>query len=1025
MKATFTPGTAFAGYRVDSLVGRGGMGVVYRATDLSLGRPVALKLIAPELSEDERFRARFLREPRLAASLDHPNVIPIYEAGEHEGQLYLAMRYVEGTDLKTTLERDGKLAPDRTIELVAQVASALDAAHERALVHRDVKPGNVLIDRSGHVYLTDFGITKQTGADSTETGSLVGTLDYLAPEQIRGEPVDARTDSYALACVLYECLAGKPPFRRGTEAETLWGHMQEDPPPLRGQPRLDRVLRTGLAKGKDARYPSCGALIEAAADALGIAAPRSAARRAARRRAQRPGALLVAGGLGLLVAAAAAIATLGGGGDEEPAPHRNGVGAIDGGGTRLASFTQTETPPGSLAVGEGAVWVLGLEDSTLSRIDPETKKVVKRFRLRHAPTDIAAGAGAVWVKGDGRLARIDPDTGEATRTVKLPDTGDYPGDLPFQNWGFPQVAVGAGAVWAINDDRTVSRIDPDSGRRVARIVVDAATVAAGREGVWFISGDDTRAVTRIDPRTNRVGQTIRVGAQNLSGVEVGAGHVWATAEADGVVWRIDPGRPPLLRTFEVGVGARFISFGAGAIWTANYIDGTVSHIDVETGDVESSSVRAVQSLAAGEGSAWVSSAAATAADGLPQTCGELLSGPGKPDVLIASDLPLQDDAAPRAMADAIENVLERHDFRAGRFSVGYRSCDDSNTQTGSFDRGICASNATAYADAPKLVAVIGAYNSDCSAIEIPILNRAPGGPLAMISPANTGPGLTAREEPPPWGYNGEPDIYYPTGTRNFVRLPPLDDLQGTAHALLAKQLGLRSVYVLSDGSVFWKFLLTDPFRHAARRLGVRVAGAATFEYGAKDYDALVDRIARSSAQGVVFGGDPLIGAGAVIRAIRARLGARFPIMAGHYFAAGVPDVLEIVGPAARGIYAATTDVTRAELELTPAAERFLEDFGEAGPGGFILESAQATELVLRAIARSDGTRESVLEELKRSRVKNGILGSFRFDRNGDLMPAKMPIIRITGSTPPEARLPELFQGAVIDRVVKIPRPLIR
>ena len=1024
MKATFTPGTAFAGYRVDSLVGRGGMGVVYRATDLSLGRPVALKLIAPELSEDERFRARFLREPRLAASLDHPNVIPIYEAGEHEGQLYLAMRYVAGTDLKTTLERDGKLAPDRTIELLAQVASALDAAHERALVHRDVKPGNVLIDRSGHVYLTDFGITKQTGADSTETGSGVGTLDYLAPEQIRGEPVDARTDSYALACVLYECLAGKPPFRRGTEAETLWGHMQEDPPPLRGQSRLDRVLRTGLAKGKDARYPSCGALIEAAADALGVAAPRSAAR-AARRRAQRPGALLVAGGLGLLVAAAAAIATLGGAGDDEPAPHRNGVAAIDGGGTRLASFTQTVTPPGSLAVGEGAVWVLGLEDSTLSRIDPETKTVVKRFRLRHAPTDIAAGAGAVWVKGDGRLARIDPDTGEATRTVKLPDTGDYPGDLPFQNWGFPQVAVGAGAVWAINDDRTVSRIDPDSGRRVARIVVDAATVAAGKEGVWFISGDDTRAVTRIDPGTNRVGQTIPVGAQNLSGVAVGAGHVWATAEGDGVVWRIDPGRPPLLRTIEVGVGARFLSFGAGAIWTANYIDGTVAHIDVETGDVESSSVRAVQSLAAGEGAAWVSSAAATSADGLPQTCGEVLSGPGKPDVLIASDLPLQDDAAPRAMADAIENVLERHDFRAGRFSVGYRSCDDSNAQTGVFDRGICASNATAYADAPKLVAVIGAYNSDCSAIEIPILNRAPGGPLAMISPANTGPGLTAREEPPPWGYNGEPGIYYPTGTRNFVRLPPLDDLQGTAHALLAKQLGMRSVYVLSDGSVFWKFLLTDPFRYAARKLGVRVAGAATFEYGAKDYDALAERIARSGAQGVVFGGDPLIGAGAVLRAIRARLGARFPIMAGHYFAAGVPDILEFIGPAARGIYSATTDVTRAELELTPAAERFLEDFGEAGPGGFILESAQATELVLRAIARSDGTRESVLEELKRSRVKNGILGSFRFDRNGDLTPAKMPIIRITGSTPPEARLPELFQGAVIDRVVEIPRPLIR
>jgi branched-chain amino acid transport system substrate-binding protein len=395
-------------------------------------------------------------------------------------------------------------------------------------------------------------------------------------------------------------------------------------------------------------------------------------------------------------------------------------------------------------------------------------------------------------------------------------------------------------------------------------------------------------------------------------------------------------------------------------------------------------------------------------------------------VLIASDLPLQGEigAAPRAMADAIENVLQRHDFRAGRFSVGYRSCDDSNAQIGNFDQRICAANANAYARARELVAVIGTYNSDCTAVELPIVNGAPDGPLAMISPANTGPGLTARAEPPPWGYKGEPDVYYPTGTRNFVRLPPLDDLQGTAHALLAKKLGLRSVYVLSDGSVFWKFLLTDPFRYAARKLGIRVAGAAVFDREAKDYARIADRIARSGAQGVVFGGDPILGDGAVVKALRARLGARFPIMAGHYWAFAA-DLLEFVGPAVRGIYAATPDVTRAELPLTPAAERFLDDFGEAGSGGFILESAQATELVLRAIARSDGTRESVLEKLKASRVKNGILGSFRFDRNGDLTPAKMPIIRITGSTPPSARLPEFLQGAVVDRVVEIPRNLIR
>jgi serine/threonine protein kinase len=266
-------GTVFARYRVDSVVGRGGMGVVYRATDLSLERPVALKLIAPELAGDERFRERFLKEPRMAASLDHPNVVPIYEAGEHDGQLYLAMRYVEGSDLKTVLEREGKLAPERAIGILAQVASALDAAHRRGLVHRDVKPANVLLDEDGHVYLTDFGITKQLGGASTDTGQMVGTLDYLAPEQIRGEPVDGRTDCYSLACVLYECLSGTPPFHRQTEAETMWAHMQEQPAPLRGYPALAPVFQRALAKDHDERHRTCAELIDAARDALGLQRP--------------------------------------------------------------------------------------------------------------------------------------------------------------------------------------------------------------------------------------------------------------------------------------------------------------------------------------------------------------------------------------------------------------------------------------------------------------------------------------------------------------------------------------------------------------------------------------------------------------------------------------------------------------------------------------------------------------------------------------------------------------------------------
>ena len=476
------------------------MGVVYRAWDLSLERPVALKLIAPELAEDERFRARFLREPRLAASLDHPNVIPIYEAGEHGGQLYLAMRFVEGSDLKLLLERDGRLAPERTVSVLGQVAGALDAAHRRGLVHRDVKPANVLIDEEDHAYLTDFGITKQVGGESTDTGRLVGTLDYLAPEQIRGEPVDGRTDCYALACVLYECLAGEPPFRRANEAETMWAHMQEEPPVLPGLPALDEVLRKALAKEKDDRFGSCAELIEAAGAGLGLAAP-GGRPKAARRVRRRHGLLLLAGGLLLAVAAAAAgIAALTGGGGSDAAPVGNGVAAIGGADAQLASFTGTGTAPSNVAVGEGAVWALSLDHRDGRAHRPGDEEGREEVQDAGDPARHRRGPGSA-------LGRDRPTTGSlgstrtrgrSRRTVKLPDTG-YQGDLGFLNWGFPQIAVGAGAVWAINPDRTVSRIDPETGRREATIDVDAATIAAGKEGVWFIGGDDTSR----SPRSTR------------------------------------------------------------------------------------------------------------------------------------------------------------------------------------------------------------------------------------------------------------------------------------------------------------------------------------------------------------------------------------------------------------------------------------------------------------------------------------------------------------------------------------------
>ena len=274
MQPVLAVGTEIAGYRVEAFISRGGMAVVYRAHDRRLGRRVALKLLAPELSQNERFQQRFLRESRLAASLDHPNIVPIYEAGESSGLLYIVMRYVEGSDLKALLDREGPLDLDRTVSILRQVGAALDAAHARGLVHRDVKPGNILIasgtgrEDPDHVYLTDFGLTKRSSSLSgqTTTGRFIGTMDYVAPEQIGGKPVDARTDIYSLGCVLYECLVGEPPFDRDDEAALLWAHLVERAPRISARrpdlpAGLDAVLDKAMAKAPEDRFGACRDLV--------------------------------------------------------------------------------------------------------------------------------------------------------------------------------------------------------------------------------------------------------------------------------------------------------------------------------------------------------------------------------------------------------------------------------------------------------------------------------------------------------------------------------------------------------------------------------------------------------------------------------------------------------------------------------------------------------------------------------------------------------------------------------------------
>ena len=286
MGTQLAPGDELAGYRVESYLARGGMAVVYRARDVALGRPVALKLIAPELAMNEQFRLRFKRESLLAAAIEHPNIIPIYRAGEEDGRLYIAMRFVDGEDLGAVLAREGALPTGQLLPLFTQLANAIDAAHTAGLVHRDVKPGNVLVTgpagdlSTRHVYLTDFGLTKRAAALTrlSTVGHFLGSIQYVAPEQIAGGTVSGAADIYSLGCMLYQALTGEPPFLAEHDVAMLWAHMAGPIPSVRGlRPDLPAaagdVLARALAKDPTDRPPTCLFLMADLRAALGGRAP--------------------------------------------------------------------------------------------------------------------------------------------------------------------------------------------------------------------------------------------------------------------------------------------------------------------------------------------------------------------------------------------------------------------------------------------------------------------------------------------------------------------------------------------------------------------------------------------------------------------------------------------------------------------------------------------------------------------------------------------------------------------------------
>jgi serine/threonine protein kinase len=270
------PGSTFAGYQVESVVGLGGIGILYRARQLRLDRPVALKVVEPDVAPDPVVRERLRREARAVASMDHPNIVPLYEAGEKDGTIYIVTRWIEGTELGTLIDNEGSLDAARAARIAAQMADALEMAHERGLVHRDVKPSNVILTAEGHVYLTDFGLAKraETAPGLTKADQVLGTIDYVAPEQIEGSEPDPRSDVYSLGCVLFEMLTGEPPFadQRGAMAK-MWAQVNAEPPRVRDRrpdvpESLEEVVRRAMAKDPAAR-PAAAAFRESVLAAVG------------------------------------------------------------------------------------------------------------------------------------------------------------------------------------------------------------------------------------------------------------------------------------------------------------------------------------------------------------------------------------------------------------------------------------------------------------------------------------------------------------------------------------------------------------------------------------------------------------------------------------------------------------------------------------------------------------------------------------------------------------------------------------
>jgi len=617
-------------YRIESVIGRGGMGVVYLALHVHLQHKRAVKVLSSELASDHAFRQRFLREARLPADLRHPNVMPVHDAGEVDGLLYLVMPHIRGRDLGDLLAERPMQALE-VFDVLGGVADALDEAHARGLLHRDVKPSNVLIgeerDRHGshHVYLSDFGLVKRLSGDThlTDTGTVMGSLPYIAPEILRGESPVPASDQYSLACMLFQCLTGEVPFRAEIPGAVMSAHLfaevpsaSERAPSLPGD--LDLVIARAMAKHPAERFSSCREFLDVARSVVvketrspTVAHP-STRVMTADMPSHPPTRVMTADtpprskpsrarmvGVAVVVLAAAgvvfAVSRRGDGAPSSPQTPSTAPAPV-----RVVATIGTSTPVVALALDDsGTLWAAQRRTHRLARVSAETNELTEAAGFLSGFADVSVGEGAVWVGlRTGIVGRVDLATGSLDQTLIACDR-------------LVSIASGGGSVWAGCNEPfgAIVKIDPSTLEIQDTIDVGGLPVAIAVDGsaVWVATEGDLLEpqLVRLSPDAGSIVTEIDIARP--SDLALGAGAVWVTNDLNNTVSRVDPASNEIERIIPVGSGPSRVAFSEDGVWVSNRFEDTISRIDPATNQVVET-VRIDGSpgaLAASDGVVWI------------------------------------------------------------------------------------------------------------------------------------------------------------------------------------------------------------------------------------------------------------------------------------------------------------------------------------------------------------------------------------------------------------------------------------